>query len=224
MRRLFVSKGPRLTTLWWIAGIGIPNRHQMRPALAFAFVAFAAIELSLRLADKVLTGMTRDRIGINRMEVLQARDFLKVPNGITLELLTRSVTEMCRVRRRFLARGEQPSGTSRTFASLIEIRKDAETPSTKVDVEAQFGGLAVPFVPRIVSSDRRAARWSPLAVAILALALRLHGLADKPLWLDEVSTLHRATIGFAAMVGDSLHSKHYPTYFALIVWLLGRRS
>ena len=81
--------------------------------------------------------------------------------------------------------------------------------------------MAIQFAPRIVWSRRLAARWSPLAVAILALALRLYGLADKPLWLDEVSTLHRATIGFAAMVDDALHSKHYPTYFALI-WLVAK--
>ena len=88
--------------------------------------------------------------------------------------------------------------------------------------------MAIRFVPRVPSADRLG-RWSPLAVAVVALALRLHGLGDKPLWLDEVSTLHRATVGFAAMVADSLHSKHYPTYFALIwpvaklgssVWLL----
>jgi hypothetical protein len=66
----------------------------------------------------------------------------------------------------------------------------------------------------------RLAKWGlPLAVGIVALVLRLHGIVAKPLWLDEVSTLHRATIGFSAMVTESLHSKHYPTYFTLI-WLV----
>lgn len=75
--------------------------------------------------------------------------------------------------------------------------------------------------PRLVVSDRFAAWASPLAIAAVALALRFYGLADKPLWLDEVATLHRATIGFSAMIAESLHSKHYPTYFALI-WLVAK--
>jgi uncharacterized membrane protein len=77
------------------------------------------------------------------------------------------------------------------------------------------------IAPRFASSDRLAAWAPPLAVGIVALVLRLHGLAAKPLWLDEVATLHRATIGFSAMVTDSLHSKHYPTYFALL-WLVAK--
>lgn len=63
--------------------------------------------------------------------------------------------------------------------------------------------------------------FAPVTIALLALAPRLHGLADKPLWLDEVATLHRASMSFGAMVADSLHSKHYPTYFAL-VWLVAK--
>ncbi|HWE76023.1 MAG TPA: glycosyltransferase family 39 protein [Stellaceae bacterium] len=74
-------------------------------------------------------------------------------------------------------------------------------------------------MPRRIAFDHFAAWGPPLAVGIMALALRLHGLDAKPLWLDEVSTLHRATIGFSAMVTESLHSKHYPTYFTLI-WLV----
>src|ERR1700749_3593752 len=77
------------------------------------------------------------------------------------------------------------------------------------------------LLPRRIASDRFAAWGLPLAVGAVALALRLHGLAAKPLWLDEVSTLHRATIGFSHMVADSTHSKHYPTYFALI-WLVAK--
>jgi mannosyltransferase len=82
------------------------------------------------------------------------------------------------------------------------------------------------LMPRPIVFDRFAAwglaNWGPpLAVGIVALALRLHGLAAKPLWLDEVATLHRATIGFSAMVADALHSKHYPTYFGLI-WLIAK--
>jgi mannosyltransferase len=76
--------------------------------------------------------------------------------------------------------------------------------------------MVMQALPRRIAFDRFAVWGPPLAVGTVALALRLHGLAVKPLWLDEVSTLHRATIGFSAMVAESLHSKHYPTYFALI--------
>lgn len=65
------------------------------------------------------------------------------------------------------------------------------------------------------------ATWAPAAIAVLALALRLHGLGDKPLWLDEVTTLNRATMSFPALVDSSLAAKHYPTYFALL-WLVAK--
>ncbi|HEX4194621.1 MAG TPA: glycosyltransferase family 39 protein [Stellaceae bacterium] len=77
------------------------------------------------------------------------------------------------------------------------------------------------LTPRRIAVRSLIAWGPPLLVGIVALALRLHGLAAKPLWLDEVSTLHRATIGFSAMVTQSLHSKHYPSYFALI-WLVAK--
>lgn len=81
--------------------------------------------------------------------------------------------------------------------------------------------MAMQLPPRQTTPDRIAAWAPPLAVGVVALALRLYGLADKPLWLDEVATLHRATIGFSAMIADALHSKHYPTYFALL-WLVAK--
>lgn len=81
--------------------------------------------------------------------------------------------------------------------------------------------MAMQIMPRLMVPDRVAAWAPPLAVGIAALTLRLYGLADKPLWLDEVSTLHRATIGFSAMLAEALHSKHYPSYFALL-WLVAK--
>ena len=66
------------------------------------------------------------------------------------------------------------------------------------------------------------ASWLPPAViALIALLLRLHGLGDKPLWLDEVTTLHRATITLPNLIAESLHSKHYPSYF-LLLWLVAK--
>ena len=61
----------------------------------------------------------------------------------------------------------------------------------------------------------------PAAVGALALALRLYGLGDKPFWLDEIFTLHRATATLQHLVGDSLRNYHYPSYF-LLLWLVAK--
>ncbi len=58
-----------------------------------------------------------------------------------------------------------------------------------------------------------------LAVAVpglLALALRVYGLGDKPLWLDEVFTHGRAARPLLDLVQNSLSNHHFPTYFLLI--------
>jgi 4-amino-4-deoxy-L-arabinose transferase-like glycosyltransferase len=55
-----------------------------------------------------------------------------------------------------------------------------------------------------------------MGLAIFALMLRLYGLSDKPLWLDEIITLKRATLPLAELVIDALKNKHYPTYFLLL--------
>jgi uncharacterized membrane protein len=81
--------------------------------------------------------------------------------------------------------------------------------------------MGMQMMPRLIVSARCATWGPPLAVGVVALALRLYGLGDKPLWLDEVSTLHRATTGFSAMIAESFHSKHYPTYFALL-WVVAK--
>ena len=61
----------------------------------------------------------------------------------------------------------------------------------------------------------------PAAIAALALALRLHGLGDKPFWLDEVTSLRRATSAIPDLVADSLRNTHYPSYF-LLLWLVAK--
>ncbi|HEY3908639.1 MAG TPA: glycosyltransferase family 39 protein [Stellaceae bacterium] len=64
--------------------------------------------------------------------------------------------------------------------------------------------------------------WAaPAAIGLLALALRLHGLGDKPFWLDEVATLRRATSSVHHLVADSLRNNHYPSYF-LLLWLVAK--
>ena len=61
----------------------------------------------------------------------------------------------------------------------------------------------------------------PGAIGILALLLRLHGLGDKPFWLDEIASLHRATATIRELTSDSLRNNHYPTYF-LLLWLIAK--
>jgi mannosyltransferase len=52
--------------------------------------------------------------------------------------------------------------------------------------------------------------------ALLALSTRLYGLADKPLWLDEVITQKRANLPLPELITNSLHNVHFPTYFILV--------
>lgn len=61
----------------------------------------------------------------------------------------------------------------------------------------------------------------PAAIGIFALLLRLYGLGDKPFWLDEITSLRRATATVPDLVADALHNNHYPSYF-LLLWLVGQ--
>lgn len=83
-----------------------------------------------------------------------------------------------------------------------------------------------PAVAAVRRQGRRVGGWPagttlPAAVGGIALVLRLYGLADKPFWLDEVASLHRATASVPDLVADSLHASHYPSYF-LLLWLVAR--
>lgn len=61
------------------------------------------------------------------------------------------------------------------------------------------------------------------AIGLIAFAARLHGLGDKPFWLDEVATFHRATASLPELVASSLRADHYPSYF-LLTWLAAKFS
>ncbi len=70
-------------------------------------------------------------------------------------------------------------------------------------------------------ATNRVARGWPVAVAFAGgLAARLWGIGDKPFWLDELTTLRRATLPLGALVRDSLSYHHLPTYFALLAPVL----
>jgi mannosyltransferase len=66
----------------------------------------------------------------------------------------------------------------------------------------------------------RQARW-PFFVFVLALLPRLIGLGAKPFWLDEASTLQRASLAPAALVHDSFLNHHMPSFFLMLSPLVG---
>jgi mannosyltransferase len=49
-----------------------------------------------------------------------------------------------------------------------------------------------------------------------ALAVRLYGLGDKPLWLDEIITHGRANRPMWDLIANSLSNHHFPTYFVFV--------
>lgn len=74
-----------------------------------------------------------------------------------------------------------------------------------------------PFTARFTDFKAlNAAIALPLALAALAALLRFHGLADKPLWYNEILSLTRARLPLDSLVIDALTHKHYPTYFLLL--------
>lgn len=59
--------------------------------------------------------------------------------------------------------------------------------------------------------------WALAAgLAGLALLPRLHGLADKPFWYDEILTWSRAKLPLAELVVNAFKHKHFPSYFLLL--------
>jgi len=59
-----------------------------------------------------------------------------------------------------------------------------------------------------------------LAIFAIALTVRLYGLAFKPYWMDEITTIQRASRPFLTLIFDALTFHHLPTYFALMSWVI----
>lgn len=62
-----------------------------------------------------------------------------------------------------------------------------------------------------------------LGIMAVAAAVRWIRIDAHPLWLDEVITLHRASLSPSALIADSLAHLHYPSYFLIVsaaLWLL----
>lgn len=70
----------------------------------------------------------------------------------------------------------------------------------------QSGPLAAPALGR-------GERIGLVVLTLLAFWLRWHGLADEPLWFDELLTWRRAAAPPAALVADAFAGAHYPLYF-----------
>lgn len=69
---------------------------------------------------------------------------------------------------------------------------------------------------RLTATGLRPAVALPLALALLALLLRLYGLADKPFWYDEIVTLNRTNLPLVDLIIDAFRHKHFPTYFMVV--------
>ena len=71
-------------------------------------------------------------------------------------------------------------------------------------------------------SDLHANHWSVCTRdRRLRLTFASARFGDKPFWLDEVTSLRRATAHLPDLATDSLHNGHYPTYF-LLLWLVAK--
>jgi mannosyltransferase len=78
--------------------------------------------------------------------------------------------------------------------------------------------VSVPMPSRV--GDRYTLMAETLAIFAIALGIRLYGLAFKPYWMDEITTIRRASQPFLTMVSDSLTFHHLPTYFSLMSWVI----
>jgi mannosyltransferase len=79
---------------------------------------------------------------------------------------------------------------------------------------SDFGSPPMPGSP--IRRWHRLTPAIPLTLMAIALAVRLHGLSDKPLWLDEIITQRRANLAISDLIANSLSHRHFPTYFLLI--------
>jgi mannosyltransferase len=58
------------------------------------------------------------------------------------------------------------------------------------------------------------------AIFFVALAVRIHGLSFQPFWMDEITTIQRASQPLFTIIVQSLTFHHLPAYFILISWIV----
>jgi mannosyltransferase len=73
-----------------------------------------------------------------------------------------------------------------------------------------------PIRDRLTASIR--GEWLGIGLFVLALGLRVWGLAQQPLWLDEVFSIQLAREGALAILRNSLSDPHPPLFY-LLQWL-----
>jgi mannosyltransferase len=59
-----------------------------------------------------------------------------------------------------------------------------------------------------------------IGLFLLGFATRIHDVAAKPFWLDEVTTIHRARLPLWQMIQNSVFFHQFPSYFILTSWAL----
>ena len=68
------------------------------------------------------------------------------------------------------------------------------------------------------TSERRSRRVSTLCfigLFLLGFATRIHDVAAKPFWMDEVTTIHRARLPLWQMIQNSVFFHQFPSYFKI---------
>jgi 4-amino-4-deoxy-L-arabinose transferase-like glycosyltransferase len=62
--------------------------------------------------------------------------------------------------------------------------------------------------------------WGFAGILLLGFAVRLYGVAGKPFWMDEVTTIRRASLPLGRLVTDSVFFHQLPAYFVVTSWML----
>jgi uncharacterized membrane protein len=62
--------------------------------------------------------------------------------------------------------------------------------------------------------------WGFGGVFLLGFAVRFYGLAGKPFWMDEVTTIRRAGLPFGKLLANSIYFHQLPAYFIVTSWML----
>ena len=109
-----------------------------------------------------------------------------------------------------------------TYENLLCLRSLAIAGRASITNGSVFGCLRHPVKANPQMQLPSSKHWDrltpaiPLILAAIALAVRLYGLSDKPLWLDEIITQRRANLAVPELITNSLHHRHFPTYFLLV--------
>jgi predicted membrane-bound mannosyltransferase len=88
--------------------------------------------------------------------------------------------------------------------------------------EAGGGAVAMPAHAPVrdpAGHGRTAVLVGMAAVLATGLAARLYGIDAKPFWMDEITTLQRASLPLRQVIADSLSFHHLPAYFLVVSWL-----